>query len=415
MLGVICACGILWLLRTTQGSQFLAREVMKHYLQDVMITAGEPVGNLVEGMTFANLELDNMKNLPQGSKLKIQKLFIHFTSFGLDGLAVNIDNARLILPDSDTIVFSGTFEKQQSAINIFSQGFTVGEVMGYQRNLKNLIPLKGEIRSLDVYIKGNYQELKVVGDFVVKEFVYQGCILSQSSCKVDLTLKNFNRDLELFGKMNIENGMVNTQKVLIVLEPGEIRFAGPWAKPRFTLKGNARVEKTKIAINVQGALDALQVDLASQPPLSKEKLMIMLATGKSWKSVEDAMATGTFSTDVTKDFVDYIFFAGQGNRFAQQFGVHDVTVTFDQKTKGVGAKKDLSDKLQVGYAAEQRTTKEQKNVINQKAQGEYQLTDQMSVGVEKEILQEKKDAALDNTPNAAKGNDRIYWKYKTSF
>jgi len=411
---IIFICVVIASLWTTAGSRFVVRKALEIYAR-ADFEIGESEGSLVRGMIFRNVEVNYIKDLPVGSKLKIQKVVIRLASFDLDKWALAVDNARLMLPDSDTIVLFGTFEKQALDLNIFSQGFTIREVLGYKPNLKSFIPFNGEIRDLDLFIKGSLKAPRITGDCTIKELIYKGFVFSDSFCSLDLTPKEMTGEKKLFGKVMLKTGILNTQKVLITLESGEIRFEGPLDEPRLAFQGNARVERTKINISVKGTVKIPEIVLTSEPSYSEQKLMIMLATGKSWKSVEESFNTGVFSADVTKDFIDYLFFAGQGNRFAQQLGVHDFTVTFDENTKGAGARKSITDKLEVGYAAEQKTTKENESSVSQKMQGEYQVTGQVSVGVEKEMMQERTGAALDSSSERTNSKDKIYLKYKKSF
>jgi hypothetical protein len=254
----------------------------------------------------------------------------------------------------------------------------------------------------------------MTGTFEAKEFIYKGFILKDSTWDIAVRVKDIDRDIKLFGKGMIGKGVFLTQKVSIDLGPGAIEFSGPWNKPRFDLSGSSTVEKTRIKIGVKGTLEAPELRLSSSPPYSREKLMAMLATGKSWQSVEDTLNTGVLSPDLTKDFIDYFVFAGKANAFARRFGIREVMVTLNGEAKGVGVKKDLTEKLGVGYSVEQRSSEKGESTVSQKVESAYQLTDKISVGVEKEVVEERSEVLDENVP-ATKNSDKVYFEYKKEF
>jgi len=412
---VVVATMLWWGLATTRGGRFIAEKTFEGYTDDGVAEIDQTRGNFIEGITFNDLELNDIKALPAGSKLKIQRLFLSLKSLSPDGLVVEVENARLMLPASDPVVIAGRFADLTLDFNIFSRGFTVTEILGYLPDLKNLIPIKGEVNGLDVYIKGSYREPRIVGDFLIKEFVYEGFMLTETPCRVDVIFKDIKRDVKLFGRVDIGNGKLTTPKALINVASGIIDFSGPWDNPGFSLQGNARVERTKIAISLRGTPARPELTLTSEPPHSKEKLMIMLATGKSWRSVEGTMGSGMLSQDLTEDFIDYFLFAGRGNKFAEKFGVHDFTFTAEKNARGFGLKKDITDQLEIGYELQERSTAEDTKSVSQKIQGEYQLTDEIAVGAEKEVTREQKDDLLNSDPAEIKSNDKVYLKYQKSF
>ena len=77
-------------------------------------------GNLVSGMTYKNITLEDLKWFPTPNILKIQSLAVNIDSIGLEGVTVGIENARLTLPNSDPILFHGKMDKQILDINFFS-------------------------------------------------------------------------------------------------------------------------------------------------------------------------------------------------------------------------------------------------------------------------------------------------------
>jgi len=401
------------LVYTTPGSKFVANKIISRYVEHEDLVYKNLDGNLGNGMEFKNLELKDIKNFPEGSTLQIQRLFLNLTSLSLNGVYAEFENIRLKLPDSDPIVMSGLFKERQLDINIYSIGFTVTEVLSYLPDFKKLIPIKGDVNEIDLYVTGSYLEPRVKGTLVIDRFVYKGFLLSNAPIGVDIQLKDIKDGVKLHGSVILEKGELQTKKVLVKLEQGDLNFSGPWNQPRINLKGSAKVEKTKISIGLKGTVEKPELALSSEPSYPRQKLMIMLATGKSWQSVEDSIDNGLNSAALTKDFVDYFFFAGKSNQFAKRFGISDFSIKLDGNNRGIAAKKELSEKLEVGYGVEQSKGSEEQKNITQKLEGEYKLNEKISVGVEREIKQKQSNGLLDEQVN--ENNDKVLLKYKKSF
>jgi len=148
--------------------------------------------------------------------------------------------------------------------------------------------------------------------------------------------------------------------------------------------------------------------------MSEERLMVMLATNTGWKGAEESASRGQISADLTKDFIDYFVFSGSGSKIAKLLGISDVSLTFEKRKKGIAVKKAVSEKLDASYAIEQTQAeeKEEKGTATQKIGGEYKVTEELSIGAEKEL---KQDSKLDQTQDEQKTDDRVIFKYKKKF
>jgi len=400
---------------TTAGSKVIVTTLISKYTDEENLIFENVAGTIARGVTFKNIEIKNIKELPNETKLKIQQLFIKLKDYNYRNIFVKIENARLKLPASEPIIITGSLQRQMFDVNIYSNGFTVNEIVSYLPDLKKLIPIKGEVTGIDLYIKGHYFEPRVVGDLQISKFDYKGFTLTECPLYVDIKLKEIQNDVQLSGTVNIRDGNLQSQKSMIKQIKGSINFSGHWNQISFNLSGKVKIEKVNIEIGLKGYLDKPELSLSSEPSFSRQKLMVMLATGKSWQSIENTMDTGVISsTEMTKDFIDYYFFAGKTNKFAELLGIHDVSVKFDKDTKGIEAKKGITDKLDIGYGIEQQSNGQQEKTTKQKIQGEYKLTNKLSVGVEKGV---KKTQSLDNLDPARDTveDDKVYFKYKKSF
>lgn len=398
---------------TSAGSKILTDTVMSDYAGYGNFDYAAFEGNLGDGLTLRDVELDQVRHLPPGTTIRIQRLFLNITSFNINGAHVEAENVRLKLPGSEPIIIDGTFQDLQLNFNVYSRGFSVRELVAYLPDVKHLIPLNGSVSDIDIFITGHYLEPVVKGDAVIDDFIYQGFELTQAPFAFDLNIKSPKKDAQLFGSVHMEEGLLSTKRVQVRLGRSSLNFAGPWDQPGINLTGTARVEKTMINIALKGTVEKPELLLSSQPPQSQEKLMVMLATGKSWQSTEGAGESKVNSAALAKDFVDYFFLAGRSNQFARRFGISDFSVTFDRDQKGIAAKKEITNKLEIGYGIEKTQGNNLDDSTLQKLEGTYKINDQISVGVEREM--QKKQSADVLTDEAGTKNDKVLLEYKTSF
>lgn len=411
---ILLLSGISFILFTTKGIETLLTSVLSRHAEKENIEYFGLEGTLVQGVTFDNIELKNLKDFPEGTVLQIQRLFVNLTSIGIDGLEVEIENGRLRLPDSETIVINGILKNELLDFNVFSNGLIVESLLEYFPSVRSsAFKVTGSVSSIDLFIKGDYLNPAVTGSFVIDHVNYKGILLSEAEGDLDLILSDLNDDIQLKGEVSVRSGMVKSKRTIVRLDKSKVFFSGPPTNPGFNLKGESKIEKIKINIELKGTLEKPDLILTSEPSLPKEKIMLMLATGKSWKGAEESLQQGVFTTSLTKDFIDYFIFAGKGNKFAEKFGLSELSINFDKEKSGIAVKKTLTEAFGVGYGVEQTKENGQVKDVTQKLEGEINVTNKLSVGVEREIKQTLPSEVLSEP--VVENNDKVLLKYKKSF
>ncbi|MCK5214315.1 MAG: translocation/assembly module TamB domain-containing protein [Candidatus Omnitrophica bacterium] len=407
----------LWLILTANGNRVLVRYYFTRYADKEDIDLGTGQGSLIKGLTFENLEIADVSGFPFGTRLKAQSIFIDLDSLNIfSGLTVKIDNMRLLFPESETLLIYGSFQSGELDFNIYSRGVTVYEVKNYLPDLKGLIPIDGSLVDIDLAIKGRYFEPEIAGSIMIEECVYKGFTLTESRLLIDAALKDKIRGVRLYGDVKIDGGILRNSRTEVILEEGLIKFSGLWDRPDFLIKGYSTIEATRVNIVARGPVEKPEIMLSSDPPYSEEKLMVMLATGKSWQSVEKAIEGEALSSlNLSKDFIDYFFFAGKKNKFAGKLGIHDVTLKMEKNASGFGAKKNITGRVKVGFELEKRVDDSEEETLSRKIQGEVKVTDSVSVGVEREVTREQNSNAVDELSEEVKNNDKVYLKYRRTF
>jgi hypothetical protein len=402
-----------FLFSTTKGSTFITKLALSKYVKSDDISIKEIKGNLLQALFYEDIVIENLKFLPQGSILKIKKLDFSFTSFGISGLHIKIHNGTLKIPGSDKLFFYGKFQGGELDINVYSKYVSVRDTLDLFVKSSALKKISGVIDNLDIYIKGVFLEPTLEGEIHIKNLSHDGFSMTGCPILLNVQLKDIFEGVKLYGKLSLDKGVLTGPKTAVVtLFPSDILFNGDPTKPSFDLKGTSTVEGTKIDISLKGTIEVPNLKLTSSPSLPQDKLLVMLATNKSWKSFEAASTNGQISADVAKDFIDYFAFSGTGSKIAQQFGISDISFTFEKEKKGVGVKKSITEKIDASYAVEQSQGEEGEVIATHTIGGEYKITENISVGAETELQQESE---TESTGDSQESEKKAILKFQKEF
>ena len=146
--------------------------------------------------------------------------------------------------------------------------------------------------------------------------------------------------------------------------------------------------------------------------MPKEKLLIMLATGKMWKGADAVIQGAGLPVGLAADFLDYFIFSGSGSQLAQKLGVKDFSVKIDSSSKGLSLKKELNGKIDVLYGAEQSSSQDSKSQTTQRVGVGYKITENISLDAEREIKQNNKN---DDESDKPKEESNVKMQFKKEF
>ncbi|MFC1805171.1 translocation/assembly module TamB domain-containing protein, partial [Candidatus Omnitrophota bacterium] len=386
---------------TAAGAKMIVKSLIRKYAAARKIEIKSARGSLAGGFLLQDVNATGIRGLPEGSELKIQKFSARMTSLSPGGLNFEIFNARLNIAGVRQVLFQGNCKKGALDLNIYAQGINLAHTLGFFSEEENLKFLSGELTGLDAYIKGPSRNPEISGDLLIESLSYKG--FSASDCPVVFKMKieDLNQPPRIKGEAVFGKGEISGPKTArIRLERSTVYFLGDLRKPGLNIKGNAAVGKYIIRVALTGTPEKPEIMLTSEPQASQSRLLVMLATGKSWSGTEEALKKGELSVDLAKDFVDYFFFGGAGSKLSEQYGI-DVSVQYANGSRKVGVKKSISEKAQITYSTEQSQAKAEDGKPKQKIGGEYQVAGGVSVGAEKEIAQTR-----DNGQDTPEGKEQ---------
>lgn len=416
VLFVLIATSLFFLFLTKQGAKIIVDYTLGQSALTSKAYEYDLSGSLLEGIFLENIELHHISGFPQGTTLRIQSLFFQVSSLNiLRGITLTIDNARLFLPESETIFIFGSLEKGILDFNVYSRGFSLDELSDYFPDIKKL-GFSGFIDQVDIFFKGNFWELRVQGRLTIQKMSHQHVSLAECPVEIDLKLENPFAEIKPFGSLKAQGGHMQAFRSVIRIEDGRIVFSGDFENPGFRFLGHSTIDGVKIRISLRGTRNNPQLDLSSSPSLSQEHLMIMLATGRRWRGLEDSLARGEIPENITKEFIDYFLFAQDSRALANYFGVSEFHITYEKDRKGLDVRKDLFDRWRIGYGLFYEGDEQQDSTVIQKILGEYEIIDGAFVGVERKMKDSRQESSSDESlKDPSKTDDRIFFRYKKDF
>jgi hypothetical protein len=363
----------------------------------------------IRGTTINIAPSDSVRILPPGSQVRVQKVNVDSRNSPPD---VSIWNARLKLPHSALIILSGHYLQQKADFNIFSKGLNLSEIAllipGHTSNF-----IKGSTGDVDLYVRGDLKDFTLTGNLSISEFVYKEFSLLKTPLNIQLKVQSTNGVSKVSGSVIAASGTLVTPKTKLILASSSVSFNGDPLDPILDLHANARVERTRIKIDVSGRRSTPQISLTSKPSRPKEVLMLMLATGQSWQYSARAVEKGEISMDVARDFVNYLFFNGQGKTFAEKLGLDDITFKAEKDTAGVGVAKQINDRIRMDYGVARTSPGPgQIRSTEHKLGGEFQLDDHFALEASQSVSQSQ-DSSVDQGQSEPVGDIRL--KYEVTW
>ena len=360
------------------------------------ITAESVALSFLRVIAVRELRVQGVTGWPDGSDLEIQGVGLvglPASAVGLRESTISLFNGRLRLPDSDPVAFSGDYRHGELDTHFYANRLSIRELFTLVSRSTDARRLAGAISDAHLRLSGSVTEPVLQGACTLDGLWRNGFSMAHCPVSFSVRLKDLANGVKCDGEIALRGGTVASKNTAVVLQHGRILFAGDPRAPAFDLRGTSTIGTTKISIALSGTLAQPKLRLSSQPPLAEEWLLLMLATGKSWQGAEPSASQGPISTELAQDFLDYFMFAGLGSKLAKQFGISDLSLTYNSETQGLGVTTTLVDTLSLSVEADRADTEESitsdqshdwKPPMAYRVGARYQVTDSTSLEVEGE-------------------------------
>ncbi|MBU1864080.1 MAG: translocation/assembly module TamB [Candidatus Omnitrophica bacterium] len=391
---------------TTEGSLFLVRWGISKYADPDNIEIAGAEGQLANTLLLRDISIDDSRRLPKPNALKIQSLKFDYTYFPFGALSALIKNGRITLPSSEPILFYGRYYNSEWDMNVYCRKVSVNEIVTIFSESVLLEDIAIQLTDVDFKTTGRLFSPIFQGSFVLTDIISDRLAIADCPGTFSLALtRTLFGGIDLTGEIVFSSGNITIHRSVVVLEESKILFVGDYRNPELAIKGTAQVEGLAITMTLKGTPEKPELRLTSDFSYPESLLLIMLATGKQWQGVGSSFKQSRVTADLAVDFIDYVLLGGKLSVLTTKLGISDLVIMDEDDKRGIGIKKTVTSKTDVGYAVEQKKGDEGR--VQQTVSGGVNLTGQLSIEGAKE---------LKSTSNTAeKTENSVMLKYKKTF
>lgn len=382
---LILACWVLMigcvaayvLLTTTWGAKIAATYVIESYIPFCNVHIGDYQGTIEKGLKLKDVTISRIPWV-KGAMIHAQDLQIRVPLRHWDQVEVNIVNAKIVLPGSDPLVFTGTIIKKEIQGNCYSNNIDarqVVEALGYDELARSIY---GYLSKVDFKVEGTVNAPRLRGHFIVDKFIYKNTTqVNDGFSSLDLTFLSLGENAALKGYIIMQSALVKVGKVGIDLMTSKVDFDGDVRDFKLDIHGSSRIEDIVIDMAIKETFKKPKLIFNSDPPMPEEMILIALGTGKAWSATESE--------------------------------------------QGIGLRRKLTDTFKVGMEVKEWQTQlgnDQPLGYSRTLEGQMKVTDKFSLNVAKKYLPANTASStpgLGSSSTPRQNESEIYLQYKQRF
>ena len=387
---------IYYLVVSPLGGKMLVRYVKQEFSSIGLMHVGHYEGSLKNGFILKDVRVTDLTYLPN-ALMRIQEIQVQFPYWVPMLFDYNIFNARIILPDSDPIVFTGKISGGQIKGNLYGKSFDLHEASRFWApdDIRN--NLQGFASNFDVNIQGSLSSPTCTGYFLLDHIRFKSILLTDGFSRGNVIFMPVNGQIQMKGEVIIESGLVNVRKTNLDLHQSKFNFRGDIYNPILDIHLGSKVEDMEINLAIKGPLTSAQLTVTSDPPMLPQEALRVLFTGNAWATPTSAF-NGVTSGELAQNFLNYSL---SDMSDQQQFGL---------KTK-------LTDNLKLGAEVDQRPMAPwvTNTYYSRKVNGELDLSEHMSLNISQEVLTQGSNMSTSYSDTQAQPETEIYLQYKKRF
>ena len=385
---------------SAQGARKLVEIVLAKRLGEENIRIGEVKGTIAQTLVLTDVEFKNLPNFPPGSIFLANNIKVKNNILKTAGYLFTINVGKLIIPKMETILLNGTYGQNALDLEVYARKINIANVISKLPVRLNMSGINGFVNEIDLVIKGSAKNPIVTGTLFLEEVKYNKFFLRDCPVTLDIKIKDLGDKPLFYGDVFLNSGTIQGHKTAIItLGRSKISFNGKGEDVLLEINGKAQVEGIKIRIEVGGWIGAPKIQVSSIPRIPEEKILLMLVTAKAWAGSEQAFTSGKISVAAAKEFIDY-FLGDSGSKLAKSLGLKEINFEYDENSKSVGLKKTINDNTSLGYSAAQSNKKDEEKKIKHKVSGEYNISEVISVEVERGIDYKSTNVGNDDVPGS---------------
>jgi len=388
--------GFVYLILSPSGGKMLVRYVLQEYASVAVMHVGQYKGSLQDGFILKDIRIIGLAYLPN-ALLRIQEIDVRLSLTDLSHLDLDIFNARLLIPGSDPVVFTGRVYGGQINGEIYARSVDIHEASRFWIGEDVRKSLQGYISNVDFSVQGPLSSPRIIGSFLAESIRFQSIRLTDAFSKADLTFLPLKDKVQMTGEVILNSGLVNVRKTDLELSKSKIDFKGDVFDPTLDIGLDAKVEDMEFHLAIKGDLTQPQLTVSSDPPMAPQDALRILFTGNAWASSTSPF-NGVTSSELAQNFLNYSLADMNEN---QQLGL---------KTK-------LTDNLKIGAEMDQMPVSpgETNVYYSRKINGEMDLSDHMSLNISHEVMPQDSYPSTGYEDAQSQAETQIYVQYKKRF
>lgn len=385
-----------YLIVTPLGGKILVRYFKQEFSSMGLMHVGHYEGTLQNGFVLKDVSIKGLAYLPD-ALLRIQEIHVRLPLWDLPHSDFRIFNARIFIPDSDPVVFTGEIYAGQIKGNLYAGSVDIHAASRFWASEDIKKNLQGFISNTDVTIQGPLSSPKVTGNFLADSIRYKSIFLTDGFSRVNLTLTPVQGQIRVKGEIILDSGLVNVRKIDLELSQSKFILQDDIFNPIVDIHLGSKVEDMDIYLTIKGTTLDPQLSVTSDPPMAPQDALRVLFTGNIL-SASTSPFNGVTSGELAQNFLDY--------------SLQDMSA--DQQ---LGLKTKLTNNLKLGAEMDQMPSPPGETNIyySRKINGEMDLNENMSLNISHEVLTQDSYPASGSQDAQPEADTQIYVQYKKRF
>jgi hypothetical protein len=363
----------------TAWGKLLVQYLLLRSAEAAFVNVESYQGNLKDGISFKNVQIKNWNVLGKDTIVHVQRLDVRLPVLEWQKIEANIFNARLDLPNSDPMLFSGLLKEGKIKGDVQAKSVDVSVLLKafLKTDLHKMV--HGTVSSVKFRVHGDIRNPSVQGGFVADKVMYSDKVVTQVFAKVDVTLAYEQSQWAMRGLVLLDGGEVDFGGNTYDLNLSKIIFTDNLIDPNVDIRCAIHKDIYDIDIHILGTIKYNKISASANPYLTQDKAFILLGMGK-WAPLQSA------------------------------------SMSLQNDAHFLGIKRKFGEGVNVGYGFEQ-SSENFRGELNslQFIQGQMSLTDVLSVNVEKTIASSHYGDRYNRDDLRKDNESRLYLKFQNTF
>jgi len=396
-ISVLFSAAFAYLIVTPLGGKLLVSYFKQQFYAVGLLHVGHYQGSLQDGFILRDITIKGLSYIPD-ALLKIQEIRVRLPLWDVTHADFKIFNARIFIPDSDPIVFTGDIYGRTIKGNLYATSVDIYQASRFWAIEDIRKNLQGFASNIDIDIQGPLESPRLTGHFLADSIRYKSIVLTDGFSRMDLSIIPASGQIQVKGQVLLDSALVNVRKVDLDVAPSKFIFQGDIFNPTLEIHLGSQVEDMSINLTIKGTAQIPQLMVTSDPPMAPQQALQVLFTKNAWSSPTNSPFNGVTSNQLAQNFLDYSL----------------DNINDDQQ---IGLKTKLTNNLKLGVEMDQLPSPigDTNVYYSRKINGEMDLNEHMSLNISQEVMPQERDPSQIAQDGPSAAETQFYVQYKKRF